>query len=149
MLSLFFESPKIFTEEFETLWIRKYGSAGINLQFRIPCSDEKNFYDDYKNLDPDVLCIFKQCFIFVDQRSPEWLFMLSTKFVCENNGGVIDKTTFQGPYNLIRGATIELLAMHLFDPILHANLHGFEKLSWGSSLKITRWALRDLHQICV
>lgn len=131
MLSLFFESPEVFTEEFETLWIRKYGSGGINLQFRILSSDEKKFYDDYKNLDPDVLRIFKQCFIFVDQRSPQWLDMLSTKFVCGNNGGVIDKTTFQGPYNLIRGATIELLSMHLFDPILHANLHGFEKLSLG------------------
>lgn len=132
MLSLFVESPEIFTEEFEKLWIEHHGSGTeINSQFKIACSDEKEFYNTYKNFDPDVLHVFKQCFIFVPQRSPEWLDMLSNRFVCGNNGGTIDNSTFQGRYNLIRGAIIELFAMHLFDPTLHAGLRGFKKWSLG------------------
>lgn len=132
MMSLFLKSPDIFTEEFETLWTGVHGSSlAVNSQFRIQSSDEKTFYESYKDLEPDVLSIFKQCFIFVDQRSPEWLSMLSQRFVCGNNNGTIDNSTFQGRYNLIRGATIELLAMHLFDPVLHAGLKGFKKWSLG------------------
>lgn len=131
MMRLFIGSPEFYTPEFAQLWIETHGpELSINSRFLIKSSDEKEFYELYKNIDPDVLRVFQRCFIFIDQRSSLWIRMLN-EFVCGNNGGTIDNSTFQGRYNLIRGAAIELLAMHLFDPLEHAGLKGFRKVNLG------------------
>lgn len=118
MLKMFFDSPKICTDEFEKAWIDLYDDQPINALFQIAASDEKEFYHNLEGFSNDVIQIFKRCFIFINQRSSEWLDMLSNKFICGNNSANIS-TSFQGKYNLIRGSIIELLVMHLFDPAIH------------------------------
>jgi hypothetical protein len=131
LLESFISSPEFYTDEFEAQWVEKHGlSSDVNRHFIIPCSDQKEFYRTYSALDQEVIDLFNQSFIFVDQRSPEWISMIKHRFVCGSSSGSIDNTTFQGSYNLIRGAVLELLAIHLFDPS-SAGLPGFSKWFLG------------------
>lgn len=133
LLSLFIESPINPTSNFEDMFVDIYGSREIciNKIFIIKSSSETHFYDTYSTLDNDIINVFKKCFIFVDQRTPEWIDMLSNKFACGSNTGSINDSSFQGRYNLIRGAIIELIAIQLFDPLTHANLINFKKWNLG------------------
>jgi hypothetical protein len=132
MMKLFLSSPIVFLPEFESLWIDKHtDDTDINELFIIPCTDELQFYNRYKHLDPEILSLYNQCFIFVPQRSEIWLDMIENRFVCGNNGGTIDHSTFQGRYNLIRGNVIEILAINYFNPEMHAGLKGFRAIQLG------------------
>jgi len=132
MLEIFMNSPQIFTSEFENLWYQKNGtSIDISSKFIMCCSDETEFYQTYAKANSQILDVFHQCLIFVDQRSTEWLDMLNHKFICGSNGGEINHRTFQGRYNLIRGSAIEILAGYLFDPFVHAGISGFKKWELG------------------
>lgn len=131
MLMEFLRSPRIHTESFERQWTEMHGSHTINSRFHIRSSDEDVFYETCteSHYSQDVLDVFKQCFLFMDQRSPEWLDCINGKFLCGANSANL-KDTFAGKYNLIRGAIIEKIAMQLFDPSSIA-LHNFQKWSLG------------------
>ena len=132
LLSMFIDSPINPTSDFENMFVDIYGSkVCINSIFIIKSSDESYFYNTYSTLDTDILSVFKQCFIFVDQRTPEWKDMILNKFICGTNSGSINESSFQGRYNLIRGAIIELITIQLFDPFEHANLRNFKKWNLG------------------
>ncbi len=126
IINLFIESPIIYTKQFESVWTKLNESKDINTQFLIKSSKKDVFFNQYQKLEPQVIEIFNQCFIFMDQRSEEWMDCLVNKFICGRNSGNIDNS-FQGKYNLIRGSILELMAMHFFDP-LQINLKNFR--SW-------------------
>lgn len=136
LFEMFIASPNICTEAFEQRWKALYHDDSINEKFQIISSNEKEFYhwlDESMGIDPNVMRVFKKCFIFLNQRSPEWLDMLANKFVCGSNRANINMSSFQGSYNLIRGSIIELLAIHLFDPAKHfaKSSDRFMKLNLG------------------
>jgi hypothetical protein len=117
LLMMFLKSPNKPTNEFEKEWNDKFKMSDLNSLFLIKSSDQKEFYEYYEKelrIDEKIISVFKQCFVFIDQRSSEWLDMLENKYVCGKNSGIIDNS-FQGLYNLIRGSIIEQLAIHLFD----------------------------------
>lgn len=130
MMKLFFESPEIVSPEFEQEWKTTYPDESINSLFVLQSSNENEFYDYYQNASKHLLDMFKKCFIFVDQRTPEWLDILQNKFICGTNSGSINIATFQGYYNLIRGAIIEMLAIDLFD-FTQIGLNNFVKWNVG------------------
>jgi len=131
MMDCFISSPNTCTEEFETMWMDRHNYAPINDQFLIKSSDEKAFFETYADIDADVLATFHRCFIFMDQRSPEWLRALRS-FVCGNNSATIG-TTFQSKYNLIRGAIIELWVVQLMsESVLQSiGFGGYQKIMLG------------------
>lgn len=115
-IRLFIESPIYYSKEFEEKWNQWANDSKVNSQFIIKSSDPVTFYDKYsQTLSEKIIKVFEQCFIFMDQRSREWLDCLENKFECGNNQGTISNN-FQGKYNLIRGAFLEIMAMHFFDP---------------------------------
>jgi hypothetical protein len=133
MLDCFLQSPEHPTEQFELMWNKNNTASGsdgkINQKFIIRSSDQKDFYKCYADLDPEVIDVFKKCFIFMDQRSVEWLDCLENKFVCGKCSAVIGDQ-FQAKYNLIRGSLLELFAMNLFQPD-DVGLKGFRKWNLG------------------
>jgi hypothetical protein len=137
LFEMFIASPNICTEAFEQKWKTIYCDESINEKFQIISSDGKEFFDHLESLGIciDVIQLFKHSFIFLNQRSPEWLDMLANKFVCGSNAANINLNSFQGSYNLIRGSIIELLAIRLFDPDKHFKNNGsrckFMKLNLG------------------
>ncbi|VBB17693.1 hypothetical protein YASMINEVIRUS_156 [Yasminevirus sp. GU-2018] len=130
MMRMFFDSPEVFTPEFESEWKSDHGNASINSQFVLKSSDEKEFYNYYSSAPSSTIDSFRKSFIFVDQRTSEWLDMLQNKFVCGSNSGTISTVTFQGNYNLIRGSVIEMMAMKLFNPEM-IGLRNFKMWSLG------------------
>ena len=126
---MFFDSPVIYTQEFERQWTTLYGNQLINTQFILAATDEKEFYRQLQNIPEPILCALRRHLIFVDQRSPEWLRMYR-EFTCGSTSGEINMSTFQGIYNLIRGAILEILARELIDPE-SLGFAGFQKLSVG------------------
>jgi hypothetical protein len=119
LMKQFLESPEVYTEEFEIEWNNTYGDSPINSQFIIPCSDHEYFFSKFSDE------YFKNHFIFSNQRSPEWLDLLNNVFICGTNSGNISDSSFQGKYNLIRGAIVETLVINLF------MFAGFEKFNIG------------------
>jgi len=131
MMDDFITSPIECTEEFEKQWMERHTNAPINDLLQIKSTDEKTFFETYADADTAVLTAFRRCFIFMDQRSPEWLIALN-KFVCGNNSANIG-TAFQSKYNLIRGAVIELLVMQLLSDSVLGDLgfEGYQKYTLG------------------
>uniref|UniRef100_A0A0G4GY24 Uncharacterized protein n=1 Tax=Chromera velia CCMP2878 TaxID=1169474 RepID=A0A0G4GY24_9ALVE len=112
----FLGSPLVPTDAFEDQWNSSFGCRSeINAQFPIECMGE----EEAQNLLPVSLL---RHFIFITQRSQEWLKLL-TFYTCGKNSKNIGEA-FESKYNLIRGSVTELLVTHLFDPTTVEGLEG-------------------------
>jgi hypothetical protein len=126
-IKLFFKSPSTPTEELEQFWKNLSKGKTVNDCFPLISSkrdDFLSFISCHKHLAQKL----DDCIEFCNQRSPEWLKLL-TEYRCGNNGGVI-KDNFEALYNLIRGCILEQLAITYFDPE-SIGLKGYKKWSVG------------------
>ena len=119
----FLMSPETPTEEFKKYWINKNSlyefvskniELSINTKFIIKSTTRDEFINFmehnnlYENITKKLLLIFN----FTNQRSLEWLYLLNNKYICGSNSAIIDNT-FEANYNLMRGAIVEALLIHL------------------------------------
>lgn len=122
----FFDSPNIATEQFQKSWNQKFNDKSINSIFKLESSNQENrnillqYFDEkyHKN------------FIWINQRSEEWLKLLKF-YTCGNNSKEI-QSGFNGKFNLIRGAIAEQLIIDNFI------FEDFNKISLGLLVKDTK-----------
>ena len=106
---LFFEflkGPVHYTERFKELWVQTYKGFSVNEIFPIKSSDRNDIV-------PIIGEELASKFVFIDQRSPEWLTLLNFYECGKNSNNITD--SFEGTFNLIRGAITELIIMNIFD----------------------------------
>lgn len=120
----FFNSPNKSTIEFEQIWNNDFGeNTSVNSVFESESSNEQdkifllNLFDTkhHKN------------FIWINQRSVEWLELLNNFYKCGNNSKEI-RSGFEGKFNLIRGAIAEIL---ILDDLIKNEFTNFKKISLG------------------
>lgn len=116
----FLKNPVNHTERFQELWKRDYGDMSVNEIFPIVSSSAEDIV-------PIIGDNLAQQFVFIDQRSQEWLELLNF-YECGKNSKNI-KDTFEAKYNLIRGAITELIIMDQFNASTLGNK--FTKCSVG------------------
>lgn len=114
----FLSSPQKHTDFFETLWETTF-SGGFDSETG-DVIDQKSIGDVFpipssntKEMAP-ILGSLMDNFIFIEQRSPEWMDLLNFYECGKNSKNIADG--FAAKYNLIRGAITELLVMDVFDP---------------------------------
>jgi len=131
LLSLFFKSIATPTIEFKEFWKIYSKGRTVNQCFPLPSSKREDFLSwiNIKVKNSTLSGLLDNSIEFCDQRSDEWLKLLSEFYKCGNNGGVI-KGDFESFYNLIRGAILEKLAIDCFDPEA-IGLKGYKKWSVG------------------
>jgi hypothetical protein len=130
LLNTFMISPVNYTDAFCDEWKSVHFDDNINSQFIIKSTDPDKFFDFYSVCNPQTIQIFKNSFIFEDQRSQKWLDMLSHRFVCGTNSASIGTTSFQSSFNLIRGAIVEKMVIEMIKPS-HLGLNGFRAINLG------------------
>lgn len=130
----FFKSPNEATELFEKEFINNFNDLSVNSAFISKSSNENKRYI--------LLDIFEskyhENFIWINQRSKEWLELLKF-YTCGKNSKVISNT-FEAKFNLIRGAIAERIITDYFninnlDCI--DNINNFKKIELGLIVEST------------
>lgn len=121
----FLFSPLCATDKFKELWQHYYPSYDIrvNDHFITP-SDKPEHCEHLRRFDDNI--------IWVDQRTPEWLELL-TYYTCGKNSKNIPNT-LDGTFNLIRGSIGEILVTKFLDLEL-LGLNDFQKVNIGLLVK--------------
>lgn len=126
----FKRNPLTYSNEFMTEFVGTYGNTSINSQFEIEVSDEATISRINQLLPSSIT----DHFVWINQRSPEWLNLLKY-YKCGKNTGAIG-SEFESKYNLIRGAISELIVMKYFDPSVYfKSLNEIIKCSVGLLVK--------------
>lgn len=137
----FFEQPNMPTEKFEQYWNKTFGpDVSINSVFEAESSTTSTqthllkLFDEY----------FHKNFIWINQRSPEWLDLLTNFYKCGTNSKEIPPG-FMGKFNLIRGAIAEYI---ITNDIMLNEFKNFNKISLGllvaDTIKGSRGCAPDL-----
>jgi hypothetical protein len=123
--ALYFEflmSPTEPTNKFKIMWPDTYlSNQSINELFIIECSSQEDIHKlEY--------WIHIENFLWIDQRSEDWLTLLKY-YTCGKNSKIVNDT-IEAKYNLIRGAMAEQIILELFNPE-HIGLKNYVKIKVG------------------
>lgn len=122
----FVNSPHSVTADFIEKWkTYEYDNMSLNEMFIIKSGDDICRNDILKILEEKN----KNKFIWIDQRSSEWLYYL-TYYVCGKNSKIIIDT-IEAKYNLIRGSLTEHIINELYDFNKIPGLEKFKKCNVG------------------
>ena len=111
----FVDSPIIVTEAFTRAWKAKYGDTSISKIFMMGFTTKESFIEELRKLktSEENISSLIACLWFIQQRSAEWLDILSSgKLICGKNSTPVSGDE-QSQYNLIRGALTELIIINL------------------------------------
>ena len=124
IVNAFIKSPVYVTPEFTMLWESKFGSQSVNQIFKSDVTDIKTLLEqlDIHISDKTIIPNFIACIWLIQQRSDEWLGILSSgTLICGKNSACVKIDDVQGIYNLIRGALTESIIIYLLSkPILRS-----------------------------
>jgi hypothetical protein len=122
LISLFLESPKDATQEFENQWHKFINCETsdscfktvnqIFLQDLRPSIELLTSFSFQDQLPAVTLSTIDLQFIMIPQRTSKWLELLSDFYTCGNNGAEIGQD-FQATFNLIRGSILEPMCTDL------------------------------------
>lgn len=124
IVNAFINSPVTVTPEFTMLWESKFGRQSVNQIFKSDVTDIQTLIKqlDINISDKTIIPKFIECIWLIQQRSDEWLGILSSKtLICGKNSACVKSDDVQGVYNLIRGALTESIIIDLLSkPILRS-----------------------------